>query len=238
MKEFLLKNKWLGFVALLVYALVAASVVSKYGNALVKQYTPVVTQEAAQFLPVTFQNGEIVAPQNTIISQSYGFSDNNEADKINVVLNTNVDEFEATQLNENGIYFSKKYMYVVSPRKTEIQSYKDVPDGTFDEETLKAGAEGFVSATQKYLFPVYTVVCLVLAMIAVLIYTVLMHWLMAILFKVQFGNTLRVNTLTYAIIGIVEVLGGLSVGFLLMFGVLLVINVLVNSLNKTAPAMA
>ncbi len=29
MKEFLLKNKWLGFVALLVYALVAASVVSK-----------------------------------------------------------------------------------------------------------------------------------------------------------------------------------------------------------------
>ena len=229
MKDFILKNKWLGFVALLVYALISASVVSKYGNAIVKQYMPVVVQEAEQFLPITLQNGKIVAPENTIISQSYG----DENQTINVVLNTRVDEIPSTDLSQNGLYVSKKFIYAVSPQKTEIRSLKELPDGTLDAATLNAGAEAFVKSTQKYLFPVYAVVALLLSMLAVLIYTVIMHWLMAILYKVRFGYTLRVNTIIYALVSIAEILGSFNFGILLMLGTMLVGNMVLNTAYKT-----
>ena len=40
----------------------------------------------------------------------------------NVVLDTRVDEFEASKLSNNGLYVSRKYIYGVSPQKTEIRS--------------------------------------------------------------------------------------------------------------------
>ena len=229
MKDFILKSKWLGFVALLAYALISASMVSKYGNAIVKQYTPVVVHEAEQFLPITLQNGEIIAPKNTIISQSYG----DENQTINVVLNTRVDEIPVTDLSDTGLYVSKKFVYAVSPQKTEIRSLKELPDGTLDVEVLNAGAEAFVKSTQKYLFPLYAVVALLLSMLAVLIYTVLMHWLMAILYQVKFGYTLRVNTIIYVVISIAEIFGSFNFGILLMFGIMLVANMILNTANKT-----
>lgn len=231
MKNFLLNNKWVGFVSLLVYALIASAVVSKYGVEIVKQYTPMVVQEAEQFLPITLQEGEIIEPQNKIINQTYG--DEKNGVKFNVVLDTTRDEFEATSLTEQGIYVSKKYMYGVSGQKTEIRSLSDFPNGTLDKEKLDAGADLFVKNTQKYMFPIYAIIALVSAMIAVLIYTVLMHWLMAIMFKVKFGFTLRINTLVYAIISIIAVLSGMYVGWLMMFGLMLLLNIGVNALEKS-----
>lgn len=232
MKNFLLNNKWLGFIALLIYALIASAVVSKVGITLVEQYTPVVTAEAEQFLPITLQDGEIVAPQNTVISQTYG---NDESDiKFNVVLNTTRDELEATALTEPGFYVSKKFIYGVNGQKTEIRSLKEFPDGTLDKQTLDAGAELFVKNTQKYMFPLYVLVALIIAMIAVLIYTILMHWLMAIMFKVNFGQTLRINTLIYAVISIVAVVSGMYIGWLMTFGLMLLLNIGVNAGLKSA----
>ena len=232
MKNFLLQNKWLGFVALLIYALIASAVVSKSGIELVKQYTPVVVQEAEQFLPITLQDGEIVAPQNTIISQTYG-DDENEM-KFSVVLDTSRDEFEATSLNKPGLYVSKKFIYGVNGQKTEIRSLKEFPDGTLDKETLDAGADLFVKNVQKYMFPLYALVTLIIAMIAVLIYTLVMHWLLAIMFKVNFGQTLRVNTLVYAVISIIEVLSGMYVTWLATLGLMLILNIGVNAAMKSA----
>lgn len=234
MKNFLLNNKWLGFIALLVYALIASAVVSKAGIALVEQYTPVVTAEAAQFLPITLQAGEIVAPQNTVISQAYDVDDNGM--KFNVVLNTTRDEFEATSLTEPGLYVSKKFIYGVNWQKTEIHSLKEFPDGTLDKETMDEGAELFVKNTQKYMFPLYAVIALIGAMIALLIYTVLIHWLMAIMFKVNFGQTLRINTLIYAVVSVIAVLSGMYIGWLMMLGLMLLLNIGVNAGLKSAQA--
>ncbi len=232
MKNFLLYNKWLGFIALLLYALIASAVVSKFGIALVEQYTPIVTTEAEQFLPITLQNGEIVAPQNAVISQSYGVNDNNM--KFNVVLNTTRDEFEATSLTEPGLYISKKFVYGVNGQKTEIRSLKEFPDGTLDKETLDAGATLFVKNVQKYMFPLYAIVALIVAMIVVLLYTVVMHWLMAIMFKVNFGQTLRINTLVYVVISIVSILSGMYISWLMTLGLMLLLNIGVNAGLKSA----
>ncbi len=228
MKNFLLRNKWLGFLVLLIYSLVAAAIVSKSGIALVEQYTPVVTQEVVDFLPITVQDGEIVAPENTVISKTYG----DENMKFNVVLNTRVDEFESTSLSEPGLYLSRKFFYGVNGKKTEIQSLKDIPNGTLDKETLDAGAELFVKNTQKYMFPLYAAVCLLISLIAVLLYTLVMHWLMAIWFNAKFGQTLRINTLVYAVVSTVAIIGNFVVGIVLMFILMLLANTLWGLANK------
>ena len=199
MKELILKNKWLGFVALLLYALISATIVTKYTKSIVQQYTPMVVQEVNDFLPITLENGEITAPVNTVISKNYG----DENSKINVVLDTTKNEFNATELNEYGLYISKKFVYGVGAKKTEIQSLKNFPNGTLNEEVLNASADAFLQSVKKYLFPMFVAVSLIISALAVLIYTILTHWLMAIVFKVRFAHTLRLNTLTYAAVSII-----------------------------------
>ncbi|MBQ9035543.1 MAG: DUF1189 family protein [Alphaproteobacteria bacterium] len=234
MKNFLLQNKWLGFVALLIYALIDSAVVSKIGIAAVEQYTPVVAQEMEQFLPITVENGEIVTPQNAVVRQSFNLGSEENKIPFNVVLDTTSNEIEATALAEDGIYVSRKFMYIVSGKNTQIQDLSDIPNGTFNKETLNAATELFVKNTHKYMFPLYAVATLIVAMIVILLFTVLMHWLMAIMFNVTFGRTLRINTLTYAVIYTVAVLSGFYVGLLAVFGIMLFLNIGVNAALKSA----
>ena len=60
MKDFLLNKKWVGFFALLIYALIVAVFVSKSSKEAVLRYGPTVAAEIEYFLPITVENGEIV----------------------------------------------------------------------------------------------------------------------------------------------------------------------------------
>ena len=68
--------------------------------------------------------------------------------------------------------------------------------------------------------------------VAVLISTVLMHWLMAIMFHVGFAYTLRINTLTYCILFLLSAFASISFSVLINFVILVAANVAVNTIEK------
>lgn len=226
MKEIFLDKKWIGCIALCIYSLIA----SLYGSRLIKEFTaaylPVAVEETAAFLPITFQNGEIVAPQNTVINKTYGYNN-----KMQVVLDTRVDEFEATTLHEQGVYISKKYAYVVRDNKTEIHNFNTIPDTVVTKETIQAGANFIQQKINHYLFIVLFAVCLSISALMVLLYTALTHWLIHIMYGAKFAQTLRINSLFYVLIGAGQVIG-LRPGFLTVLLILAGVNIFINYVLK------
>lgn len=228
MTEFLLKKKWIGALFVVIYSLIAASFVAKIATQLMNEYAPVVANEIADFLPITVENGAIVAPENTLIQKSYGEG----WQAANVVLDTRVDRFEPTSLQGQGLYVSREFIYTVARNEIKIHSLKEMPDGTFDKETLDAAVEYIEKNIGKWSFPIMFVTILLQTMFAILIYTLLLHWLIAIVFKVKFGHTLRVNTLAYVTLSIVVLLAGFSVGFLMSLLIMVAANFGINFVLK------
>ena len=228
MKEFLLQKKWVGAIIVVLFALLASVQITKMTRIMVNQYAPVIVAEAADFLPITIKNGQIVAPEDTEISKSYQDS----GMVFNVVLDTRVDEFEASKLSNNGLYVSRKYIYGVSPQKTEIRSLADMPDGTVDREML----EVFFASMSEFAAGKFLPICWVMAIIwiagAILLYTIVSHWLIALLFHNKFSQTLRINTLTYVVLGLLTLYGGIMLGVLVKLGIMLLVNAGVNSFAK------
>ena len=230
MKDFLLNKKWVGFFALLIYALIVAVFVSKSSKEAVLRYGPTVAAEIEYFLPITIENGEIVEPQDTIISKTYGEG----WQSANVVLNTRVDELEPSSLQGQGLYLSRKYMYTVSGTKIEIHSLKDLPNATFDKEVLDSALAYVEKNVGRYIFPFMFFSVLIGGMLGALLYTVVMHWLMAIVFKVSFAHTLRINTLSYVGLSLIILFTSINLGILLTLLIMLVINFAVNFAVKAS----
>lgn len=230
MKEFLAKNKWMGFVAVLAYALITAIYAAQIIVPTVKEYLPVVAQEADQFLPITIENGEITSPVDTVISKTYG-SGANEAI---VVLDTRVDEFETSALEKPGLYISKKYMYGVTPQKTEIRSFESmqVSHMVIDSEGIKTVTDYITKNIGKYLFGVVFIVLLLFSCVAILLYTILMHWIVAIWFKQPFSQTLFINSLTYVLISVLGIFTTFDLSTIVRFVAFIAVNVGVCSTLK------
>lgn len=230
MKEFIAKNKWLGFIVVIVYALIAAGYATRVIVPFVHQYTPAVTEEINSFLPITFENGEIVAPQDTIISKSYDIG----GDKVQVVLNTGVDEFETSDLKDPGLYVSRKYLYAVGERKTEIQSFEKVqmPNMVVNSEIVSAAAKEITDNIGKYMFIMTFFAFLIFSAFAVLLYTLCMHWIIRFWFKADFTQTLFVNSVAYVILSLVSLITPFNIGIIIMFVALIAANVGINSAVK------
>ena len=230
MQEFLLKKKWIGFAALVIYSLIVAVYSVKMAKEFVTQYAPVFEREAVDFLPITIQNGEIAEPENTLIQKSYGSG----WQSFNVVLDTRSDEFEPSSLQGQGLYVSKKFIYTVANNKIEIHNMKDLPDATLDADTLSAAVQYTIKNIGRWAFPFVLVVVFISMGISVLLYTVLLHWLMAIIFKVKFAHTLRITTLAEICWSLAVLFIGLNPGLLLTFAILVLVNLGVNFAIKPA----
>ena len=230
MKDFITKNKWLGFIVVILYALFAAGYATHMVVPFVHQYMPTVTEEINSFLPVTIENGEIVAPQDTIISKSYDVG----GDNIQVVLNTGVDEFETSELKNQGLYVSRKYFYAVSDRKTEIQSLEKLqfPNMVIDSEIVKSAATAVEENLGKYMFLVTFFAFLIFGGLAVVLYTLCMHWIVRLWFRVNFTQTLFVNSIAYVALSLLSLLTPFNIGVVIMFVALIAANVGINSAIK------
>lgn len=230
MKELVTKNKWLGFIAIIVYAAIVAGYMAHTIVPFVKQNMPVVSEEIKSFLPVTFENGKIVAPQNVVISKSYDVG----GDKIQVVMNTGIDEFETSDLKDSGLYISRKYFYAVSERKTEIQSFEklQMPNMVVDSEIVDLAATEIEKNVSKYIFAGTFLAFLIFSAFAVLLYTLFMHWIIRIWFKIGFTQTLFVNSVAYVVLSLLSLLTPFNIGIIVMFVALIAANVGVNSAIK------
>jgi len=216
MKEILLDKKWIGAAALVVFSLLVAGFFTNFGVKFVKQYAPVVEQEVDSFLPVTIANGEIVAPQDTLISKTYG----SEANGGKVVLDTRVDEFETSALKDKGLYISRKYAYIVSDNKTEIRDFKSFPNITLDEEVVH---EFFKIAQDKaggYIFSGIFAFFFVFAAFAIGLYSLVMYWPLKMIYHHGFAYTLRINTFAYIAVTALTMLFGFNLSIIVTFVIL------------------
>jgi len=232
MKNFLLDKKFIGAIAVFVYVICASVYFSQTMSDAIVQYSPVVAKEMKAFLPITVANGEIVEPKNTVIKRSYG----DATSSFDVVLDTRVNEFDASSLKNQGLYISRKYIYGVQKLKTEIRSISELGDGTLDSEKFNGFIEFLNANAGKYIFAISFVILFFVSVIAILFYTIVMHWLMAMLFKVGFARTLRINSLAYVAIAALKTFTAINISILLTLVIMLALNVGVNNVLKDETA--
>lgn len=237
MKEFLAKNKWMGFIVVLLYAFVVAVYTSQMAIPFIKEYTPIAAQEAEKFLPITIEDNVITEPVNTIITETYGSGMN----EFSVILNTKVDEFEASDLTKSGLYISKKYVYAVTPQKTEIRSFESMKfsNMVIDSDVVKSLADYIEKNLGKYVFGAVFAFMLLFSCAAILLYTIFSHWIVAIWFKQPFSQTLFINSIAYVALGLLNMFAGFGLGVIVTFVALIAVNVGVcSSIKNNAPEEA
>lgn len=234
MKDILLNRKWAGAIILAVYSLIVAAFFTNISSDFIKQAVPVVEQEIEGFLPITISNQEIVAPQNTIISRTYGTDYNVRK----VVLDTRADEFETSALKDKGLYVSRKYVYFVSEGKTEIHDFKNIPDMTIDAEVLHSAMEYMQEKSSGYIFFGISVFFFMFAAMAIGLYSLAMHWALSGIFHNTLRQTLRINTFAYIIVSTFTMVVGFNIGiiatFVILFGANYGVNKWLQEENKVA----
>lgn len=210
MKDFLLKTKFLGAALVLVYALLIAGLAAPKVSALVKASVPTVSQEVKYFLPITIENGEVVSPKDTVLEREFISNGQN----VRVVLDTRVDELDATSLSGTGFFVSKKYLYAVSPQKTEIRNLAQLPNMVINDEMVDLFADQVIQKAGKWMFISIFSGLLIFTSLSILLYTLLLAWPMSAWLKIPFSTTLRINTLVYILLALVSYVLKFNFGFI------------------------
>jgi len=232
MKDFLLKKKWIGLFSIIIVSLLfafnRANVVSDAYN----DAEPVIANEAGHFFPVGFEGGQIVYPKNTVIERTYGLSEN----PYKVVLNTEVDDLNISELS-SGIYFTRNKIYYVDLAKgeTKIQSMEKFPDVEITRDDLNEFLEDIGEYLKPALFLiVFVFISFYIAMIA-LFGTIAMNWFFKKTYNADFALTLRVNILVSVALFLLGVYLEFSLGLISTLLIMAAGNYLANILleNKT-----
>lgn len=226
MKKFFLETRWIGLLAVLAFALVVARLATNAANAFVKENVPDLAAEARNFLPISIENGTIVEPAEALISKTY--SDEEGENSFYVVLNTQVDEASLNDLSGNGLYVTRKAVYVVSPEKTECRSLDMLPDMTVDGEKLDSLLSWLEKHLGKYLFVGIAVALFFFVSSAILLYSALAHLLVGMHFPVRFSRTLRITLWTYLVSTALAWFAGLPIGIIVKFILVLLANFVID----------
>ena len=225
MKEFLLNKKWVGLLSVLIisvlFAVYQTNMVAKVYN----EAEPVIAGEAGHFLPVAFQKGEIVFPQNTVIERTYGSAQN----PYKIVLNTEVENLDISNL-ATGVYFTRNKIYYADTSKgeTKIQSLEKFPDMEITRKDFNDMLEHVGNWLQPVLFlTVFVFAALYMSLIA-LFGTMIMHWFFKKTYNTAFALTLRVNLLTAAVLFLIGIVVDVNFGFFVTLLIMGACNYLVN----------
>lgn len=224
MKKYLLETKWVGAGLAVLLSLLASWVISAKISLFIETTTPYVSEQIKGFLPITVENGTITEPQNTVIHKEYALG----SETFHVVLNTETDELSSDDIKNSGLYVSRKFMYMVSPQKSEIRSLSTIPNMRFDDELLRTGEEWLQKNVGKYLFIGLFLMLLGTIGIASLIYAGLTQLLIGKAVAADFARTLRITTLGYLVLLTIELFGGLSINMLIKFVLIVLLNYYIN----------
>ena len=168
--------------------------------------------------------------QDTIISKTYGDANS----KFEIVLDTRKDAFDTSALSTPGMYVSKKYIYVVNEQKTEVRSFASMklPNMVLDKEVVQTWSDYAQKKLGKYLFVTTFLLMLLYVFSAVVLYTAVMHWLIAKFFNVRFSQTFMLNAFTYTAIALIGLFTGFNLSVLVTLVALVAVNVAVNAAWK------
>ncbi len=227
MKKFLLEQKWVGVGIVVIVSLLVAWISTSKTVKFVQAVSPYISEEAQAFLPITFENGVITEPQNAVITKEYNYGYNNEK-VVKVVLNTAVDELNSNDIKDSGVYFSRKYMYAVSPQKTEIRTFEDFPNMTVDQETFDSGIKWLETKVSGYLFVIIFFMMLIWIGLASAVYAAISQLLLGKVVPSAFARTLRITTIGYVVLFIIELGTGLGINILIKLVLLVLLNYFIN----------
>lgn len=228
--DFWLQKKWLGALLFVLFCLGYSLYASVEVNKVVTDFMPVIKTNAADFLPITIEDGMIVKPENTLIEKSYG----DDSGKLKIVLDTRTEEFEPSTLTESGIYISRAAVYSVNTNKNEVRinSLHDIPNMVIDEDVLNT----VVAAAESYIKPVVFgcvfAFCFGWGLIVLGIYSLVLHWIMSAIYKAPYRQTLRLTVYAYVLFKLIEMAVVFSGTFLGGFIFAAVINFAVNMVLK------
>lgn len=220
-----LKKKGIGLIFALLVAAIIAALSARAVKDVYHAIQPVVLQQAEGFLPIIIENGKIVEPKDGLVEKTFTA----DGDSYRVVLNTQVDEFDVSML-DNGIYVSRSNVYSINKNKGEIriQSLENMPNMAITVASLKQ----FFASANVYIFPlcfiILFVVFLVVWYLTVALYTLIMFWIFDKLFHCSFGQTFRINLLTYLVLQIAEYLLNSSVKIVMVAVLMLIVNYCAN----------
>lgn len=224
MKDILLYKKWIGALALAVCTIITAAFFANAGADFIKQSSPIAEREINAFLPITIAGGEITAPQNTIISKTYGSGN----ETFNVILDTRTDEIDNSVLKNKGLYISRSYIYAVSGNKTEIRDLKNIPDMLIDAQTVHDFFEVLQDRAGGYIFCLLFAVLFAWTAAAIGLYSVVIHFALKSMFNGGFALTLRISTFAYIALYLLRIFAGLNIGVVATFVIILGVNFGVN----------
>ena len=225
MKKFLTK-KWLAPIVLFAYVLTLSLFLVNKITPSLKELLPVVIQESDAFLPITIQNGEIVEPVNTVINKSYS----NNGETFNITLDTRTEKLDLNSLSNEGIYLSKKCIYMVSKEETRVRclsSSQSQEPIVITKETVERLADYLNKHMGTFLGVFFAVILFVVLYLIILFYTIIMHWIVALLTKTTFGQTLFINTFVYIGCNLVEIFYSINIGFWLKVILLICFNFII-----------
>ena len=223
MEKFILRQKWLGFCAVIFVSLLMALYLAKSATNAFETASPYIAKEVEYFLPITIENGEIISPKNTVIERNY--------EGYKVVLNTEVEDLNISDL-QTGIYVTKNKFYSYDAKKGEvkIQSLQKVPNTVLTPADFKT----LLNKNDDYIKPVLLFVFFFLISffigISSLFYAIILHWLFKRLYGADFALTLRVSTLAYLALFCVSTVLDISTGFIVTLLVMMACNYLANIL--------
>ena len=224
MKKLLLETRWLGLLAVLAFAAGLAGLTTKVAGRFVKEVAPDVAAEARNFLPIALENGELVEPANALIRKTYSDEDGS----FDVVLNTQVDELGAENIQTPGLFVGRKAVYIVSSKKTELRSLEAMPDFRFDEGKLDAVLQWVKGKLDVTLFLAIFLALFVFVSAAILLYALLANLLVGKRFGAYYSCTLRVTVWTYLVLTAIAWFAVLPGGILVKFILILLANYLVD----------
>lgn len=220
-KNFLLKTKWTGALFLALTCLILSLRTGGQVGEVIDEAAPVIEKEASAFLPVTFEKGMIVKPENTVIERSY--EENGQTYKI--VLDTRTDYFEPQLLKDKGLYISRAAMYAYG-RDIRIQDFKNMPDMVIDNELLSEGMNWLKTGFRPVLYGTLFAFSFIGALILIGINTLLLHWLVKLTYGAKLSQTVRLNTYAYILCAFT------GLGFLLTLVISAGINFGVSAMEK------
>lgn len=228
--DFLLTKKWIGTAVFLLFCLGYSLYVGSMASSITNMYMPIIKNNAADFLPITIENGMISKPQNTIIEKVYGEG----ADKFKAVLDTRTEEFEPSLLTESGIYISRAAVYTVNSAKNEVRinSLRDVPNIVVDQEVVDA----FLNGVEGYVMPVMVSLTffgfVIYGLIIMGIYSLVLHWIMSAVYKAPYRQTLRLTVYGYVVASLISAFAVINHTFWFGFILAAVANFAVNMSKK------
>jgi hypothetical protein len=220
----LLAQKYLSLTVILLFSFVLAAYVANTIKEVLVQYAPTIGEEVEHFLPITIENGKIVYPENKVMSRCY------MNDEYCVVLDTTTDEIKAEDLKQ-GVYISRKNIYMVTPQKTEIKPLT-LENTVIDNEVWQSMLETLVA---KLPIITFVVLCLFLNIYVsgfILLCSGIIYFCKSWFSKSDFGQIFKVSTLALVLVEIISVVFGFALSAFSVLCLLFFANIAVDSLLK------